>query len=242
MRARSPCADCAVRSRALCSALPPEQLARLRRLSYRRHYRPGRLILANGQQQEWVANVVSGVIKLTKALADGRQQIVGLLFAADFLGRPFRSHGSCAAEAATSVELCCFPRHTFEDLLRRERQLEQLMLERTLDQVDAAREWMFVLGRRSAEEKVAALIRLIVERMRVEPGEAPAGPPPIHCDLPLSRTEMADYLGLRLETVCRQLKRLRERGVIATAPGRGITVRDYAALERALEREDGSGG
>ena len=119
--------------------------------------------------EDWFANVLSGVVKLTKTLADGRQQIVELLFPSDFLGRPFKAGSGYVAEAATPVELCCFNRQPFEALMHEWPSLKQLFLERTLDEVEAAREWMLLLGRKSAEEKVAALILLVLRRMR-EPG------------------------------------------------------------------------
>jgi CRP/FNR family transcriptional regulator len=239
MGTRHACADCAIRNSALCRVLSAEQLARLNRVSCRRHYEPGRLIAASDQPQDWFGNVVSGVVKLTKTLSDGRQQIVGLLFPSDFLGRPFKVRSAYAAEAATHVELCCFSRQHFEQMMHGEPEMQQLLLEQTLEEVDAAREWMFVLGRKSAGEKVATLIRLIVERMRLAPCEACGEPQPLHFDLPLSRTEMADYLGLRIETVSRQLKRLRTAGVIEATAGRAITVRDVGALERMVETDGG---
>ena len=223
-----------MRRSALCCALSAEQLAVCNRIAYRKHFPAGRLI-CDVDQVDWFGIVISGVVKLTKALADGRQQIVELLFPSDFLGRPFRSGGGYAAEAASAVELCCFHRQQFESLMLEWPQLKQTFLERTLDEVDAAREWMLLLGRKSASEKVAALILLIRRRMR-EPGLAAAAQPrTVRFDLPLSRTEMADYLGLRIETVSRQLARLREAGVIAIPRGRTVVVRDLAALERMAE-------
>jgi CRP/FNR family transcriptional regulator len=219
--------------------LSAEQLARLNRVSYRRHYPAGRLIAAGEQAPDWFGNVISGVVKLTKTVPDGRQQIVGLLFPSDFLGRPFSMRSPCTAEAATAVELCCFPRRHFEELIERQPELKQLFLERMLDEVDAAREWMFVLGRKSAGEKVATLIGLMARRMRGASCEASAQPYPLHFDLPLSRTEMADYLGLRIETVSRQLKRLRDAGVIEATPGRAVTVRDVGALARMVKADGG---
>jgi len=115
--------------------------------------------------------------------------------------------------------------------------LKQLFLERTLDEVDAAREWMLLLGRKSAEEKVAAVLLLILRRMRAPERGAAAPPKSAQFDLPLSRTEMADFLGLRIETVSRQLAHLRDAGVIEIAPGRSIVVRDVAALERMAETD-----
>ena len=158
----------------MCCALSPEQLASLNRISYRRRYAAGRMI-SGPDAEDWFANVLSGVVKLTKTLPDGRQQIVELLFPSDFLGRPFRAGGGYAAEAATAVELCCFSRQHFESLMHEWPNLKQLFLERTLDEVDAAREWMLLLGRKSAEEKVAALILLVLRRMRA-PGRDAAMP------------------------------------------------------------------
>jgi CRP/FNR family transcriptional regulator, anaerobic regulatory protein len=234
MTRRNLCSECRVRRSALCCALSTEQLAACNRIAYRKHYPAGRLI-CDVDQEDWFGNVISGVVKLAKALADGRQQIVELLFPSDFLGRPFRSGGGYAAEAASAVELCCFQRQQFESLMHEWPQLKQIFLERTLDEVDAAREWMLLLGRKSASEKVAALILLILRRMRGPGLAAAAQPRTARFDLPLSRTEMADYLGLRIETVSRQLARLREAGVIAIPRGRTVVVRDLAALERMAE-------
>jgi CRP/FNR family transcriptional regulator, anaerobic regulatory protein len=239
MGRRNTCAECAVRSSALCCVLTPDQLAAFNRLAYRKRYPAGRMI-SGTDTEDWFANVLSGVIKLTKAMPDGRQQIVELLFPSDFLGRPFRASGAYAAEAATVVELCCFSRQHFESLLHEWPELKQLFLERTLDEVDAAREWMLLLGRKSAEEKVAALILLILRRMLAPRYDATTRSLTAQFDLPLSRTEMADYLGLRIETVSRQLAHLRKAGVIDTSKGRTIIVRDVAALERMTETDRSS--
>lgn len=217
--------------------LPKEQLTRLNRIAYQRRYNTGQFIMGAGQQQDWFATVLSGVVKLTKIMADGRHQIVGLLFASDFLGRPFGSTSPYGAEAATSVELCCLERQYFEDLMLNCAEMKQLFLERTLNEMDAAREWMLVLGRKTAEEKVASLILLMAKRIpSAAPGE-PLRSRTARYDLPLSRTEMAEYLGLRIETVSRQLKRLRAAGVLDTANGRSIVVHDIDGLARIAGKE-----
>jgi CRP/FNR family transcriptional regulator len=177
------------------------------------------------------------VVKLTLTLSDGRQQIVGLLFASDFLGRPFKDRAPYTAEAATVVELCCFGRRHFEQLIEEQPAARRLYIERMLDAVDAARDWMLLLGCKSAEERVATLILLIARRRRVAWCESCARGQPLHFDLPLSRTDMAEYLGLRIETVSRQLRRLGAAGVIETPNRRSLTVRDLAALERIVEQQ-----
>lgn len=215
----------------MCRALTAQQLARLNRVSYRKQYPPGQLIAGIDVTEHWCATILSGVIKLTKSLPDGRQQIVGLLFQSDFLGRPFRVASPYAAETATAVQLCCFSRQHFEELLHEQVELKQLFLERALDEVDAARDWMLLLGRKNAQEKVAAFILSMLRRMRPAEGLCVESQQR-QFDLPVSRTDMADYLGLRIETVSRQLKRLQTSGLIETGLGRAITVRDVQALER----------
>jgi hypothetical protein len=86
-----PCSECAVRDTALCRVLTTQQLARLNRRSYRRYYPAGQMIAGATATENWYATVLSGVVKLSKTLSDGRQQIVALLFPRDFIGRPYRA-------------------------------------------------------------------------------------------------------------------------------------------------------
>src|SRR5215510_13423647 len=169
MQRRVACIDCAVRESAVCEELIPERLTKLNRHYHHKRYPVGQVITGMSAGEDWCATIVSGVIKLTNSLPDGRQQIVGLLFPADFLGRPFKTTSPYAAETATDVELCCFSRRYFEQLLVEQPDLKQLYLERTLDQVDAAREWMLSLGCKTASEKVSPFTPMIPSR----PGRSP---------------------------------------------------------------------
>jgi CRP/FNR family transcriptional regulator len=221
-----------VRSSALCRALSAQHLTELNHHSYRKRYPPGQLIAGMTPDHDWFAIVVSGAIKLTKSLPDGRQQIVALLFPSDFLGRPFGPASWHTAEAAMAVELCCFSRHYFERLMQDQAGLKQLFLERTLEELELARDWILRLGRSTAREKLAAFILLMWRRIRAPGCEPCARLQAQPFDLPLSRSEIGDYLGLRIETVSRQLKALEAAGAIETGPGRGISVKDEQALER----------
>lgn len=237
MSKRRSCTDCTVRHGAICGPLPREQLSRLGRVAYQRRYSAGQFIAGAGQKQDWYATILSGVVKLTKAMPDGRQQIVGLLFEQDFLGRPFARASSYGAEAATTVDLCCLERPHFEELMQSCPQMKQLFLERTLNEVDAAREWMLLLGRKTAREKVASLILLLAQRMPPPPIAHSTPGPGLHLELPLSRADIAEYLGLRLETVSRQIQYLRETGIVDTKRRRGIVVHDIAELARLAVKE-----
>jgi CRP/FNR family transcriptional regulator len=231
---RIKCQGCAVRTAALCSEVGDECANALGRAFHRRRVPAGQVIYSSDQKSKVFAVIISGVVKLTNVRPDGRQQIVGLQFPADFVGRPYLGTSNLLAEAASNLELCCFSGDAFESIMHRHPELEGALLKRTLDSLDNAREWMFMLGRKTAHERVASLILMIAERMthpssRKEPLEI------CRFESPLSRTEMADCLGLRLETVSRQLAVLKQRGVLASSRNRTFDVRSMSELRRWSE-------
>ena len=172
-------------------------------------------------------------------LADGRRQMVGLLFPSDFLGRPGRATAAHDAEAVGDVTLCTFDRRRFETILAQSPALEQRLLQMTFDELDAAREWMLLLGRKTAEEKIASFIALAGRRAgMLDPARPTEGQA---FDLPLSREDIAEYLGLTIETVIRQVGHLKKAGLIELKSARRLVVHDYAALLDAAG-DDADGG
>lgn len=222
------CSDCAVRDRALCSALSDDELGALNALGRRRRLARGETLAWAGDESLVCANVLSGVLKLGGSTADGREQIVGLAYPADFVGRPFADTMDFTVTALTEAELCVFPRRAFERMLEDHARLERLLLQRTLAALDEARERMVALVRRPAAAKVAGFLIDMADRTG---GCRATLFGPVTFDLPLSRGEMAEVLGLTIETVSRQLTRLKAAGAIALPGLRGITIRDRAALE-----------
>ena len=85
------------------------QVKKLAQIAHRKKISAGQTIISDEEPVDFFANVISGAVKLTKTLPDGRQQIVGLLFAPDFLGRAYSKNNPYTAEAATDVEICTFP-------------------------------------------------------------------------------------------------------------------------------------
>ena len=224
------CKTCAIRHRGLCSAANPEALAELGRIANTHHYTIGQTIISEGVAVDFVANVVSGIVKLTKTMPDGRQQIVGLLFPSDFVGRVFAKSWEFSAEAASDVELCRLNRKAFEAIADRHPDLKQRLLASTLDELDAAREWMLLLGCKSADEKVASFLMLLVRRsidMRCGPEAQPVDP---IFELPVNRADIAGYLGMTVETVSRQISRLKAEGIIELIDLHHYTVPDLNRL------------
>ncbi len=218
------CADCAVRDSALCASLADNELEALNAIARHKMIPRGQVFVWEGEMSTLCANIVSGVLKVTSATADGREQIVGLLFAGDFVGQPFRAETSLTVTALSDADLCIYPRRGFETVLDDHAKLERMLLQRTMAALDDARARMLSLGRKSAEERVAGFLLEMVDRCA---GEAD----PDSCDLPLTRGQMADVLGLTIETVSRQLTNLKGAGLISLLAGRGVTVLDRPGLE-----------
>lgn len=232
---RLSCRGCAIRSRALCRALPDTTLQQINRLSRRRRVPAGRALFNDEEAAKFVATVLSGVAKVSVSLPDGRTQVVGLHFPSDFIGRPFAGSIPPLTEAATDVELCYFERSRFEALLAEHKGLEELFVRQMTRELDTAREWMLLLGHKSAEERIASLLLLCLRRLAPNDCEAPERAEEVRFLLPLSRTEIAQFLGLTIETVSRMLKRLSVDGVIGIETGRGVVVRDREELGRRAE-------
>lgn len=221
------CEACEARHRGICGALSPDQLLGLSKTSSKQKIEAGAELVGDQETIDHYSNVLGGVVKLTKTLSDGRQQIVGLQFAPDFLGRPFRSESAINAEAATDVALCSFPKATIERMMKESPGLEHLLLTQTLKELDEARDWMVTLGRKTAAEKVASFLLLIARNIDpTAPTRSGAS-----FDLPLTRADIADFLGLTIETVSRQLTRLRTDGVIRIENNRHVVVDNMARLE-----------
>jgi len=225
------CQSCAIRHRALCAELRTDELENLNAIARFKTISAGQTIASPLDFKVTYANIMSGVVKLSKVLPDGRAQIVGLQFASDFLGRPFKQTCTYFAQTATDVELCTFNKTGFENLLLKFPGLEHRLLEHTLDELDAAQEWMLLLGRKTAREKLASFLCMVGNR-GVDLGcHAPAIANFAKFDLPLTRADIADFLGLTTETVSRQMSKFKSEGLIRLEGGRTVVVPNLAMLE-----------
>ena len=232
------CADCPIRHRAVCARCNADELEELDTIKYYRSYEAGQPIVWSGDAMDFVGSVVSGVATLTQTMEDGRTQMVGLLLPSDFVGRPGRSGAAYNVVATNNVMMCCFRKKPFEEMMARTPHIAHRLLEMTLDELDAAREWMLVLGRKTAREKIASLLSIIARR----DASLVKGPlDRVEFELPLTREAMADYLGLTLETVSRQISALKKDGVIQLEGKRHVTVPD---MDRLMDEtgDDTDGG
>ena len=233
------CGDCPIRHRAVCARTEADELLRLEGMKYYRSFQAGQTVVWSGDRMDFVASVVTGIATLTQTMEDGRRQMVGLLLPSDFVGRPGRSVAAYDVTAVTDLVMCCFRKKPFEEMMNETPHVAQRLLEMTLDELDAAREWMLLLGRKTARERIASLLAIIARRDATLKLKTARGA--MHFELPLTREEMADYLGLTLETVSRQMSALRKDAVIDLEGKRRVMIPDF---HRLLEEtgDDSDGG
>lgn len=238
MYEHSNCDECPIRHRAVCAQCEKDELEELEAIKYYRSFEAGQTIIWSGDPMSFVGSVVSGIASLTQTMEDGRTQMVGLLLPSDFVGRPGRDNAPYDVVATTDLVMCCFRKKPFEELMASTPHIAQRLLQMTLDELDAAREWMLVLGRKTAREKIASLLSIIARRDASIQKSGMTGP--IVFDLPLTREAMADYLGLTLETVSRQISALKKDQVISLEGKRHVTIPDMGRLmEEAGDDTDG---
>lgn len=218
------CEQCLVRNRAICSALDGNEIGALNAIGRHRTLSPGESLIWEGDDSLLVANVMEGVLKLSTGTEDGREQIVGMVFPSDFIGRPFGATTSHGVTALTEAKVCVFNRRDFDAFAREHPALEHKLLQRTLAELDRTRRWMLLLGRKSASEKVASFLLEMADRTATPGCETLALPDEIRLDLPVSRQQIADVLGLTIETVSRQFTRLKTDGVIDLPSRRQVII------------------
>ncbi len=225
------CRSCEVRHKGICGALKPEELLELSKHTRLVDYSAGQELSADSEAVLSYASIMHGVVKLTKMLEDGRQQVVGLQFAPDLIGRMFSSKNHFNAEAASNVQVCRMPKPALERLIKANPELEHKLLEQALRELDEARDWMVTLGRKTAAEKVACFLYLIATH--IDPNYIGGDFENISFELPLTRADIADFLGLTIETVSRQFTKLRADGVIEISVNRHVDVPDLRLLKKS---------
>ena len=228
------CDECTVRNRVICAALDADEIAALNAIGRHRTLAPGESLIWEGEESLLVANVVEGVLKLSAGTQDGREQIVGVVYPSDFIGRPFGATTDHSVTAMTKARVCVFARGAFDAFARAHPALEHRLLEHALAELDRTRGWMLLLGRKSAGEKVASFLLELTERLGDTGCEASFAPDDRRTlELPFSRQQIADVLGLTIETVSRQLTRLKTAGIITLPSRREVVIESLARLAEA---------
>jgi len=203
-----PCASCDARSLSVCNAIPDAELAQLAAIAVVMEVPAGQCFIDEGEPATCFFNVTAGTAKLFKLLPDGRRQITGFVGPGHFLGLAVSDTYAFSAEAIERVRYCRFQRSRLRALLDDFPLMEKRLLEVAANELVAAQEQMLLLGRKTARERVASFM-LLQSRQGM-----PCGQSRRQFSLPMTRSDIADYLGLTIETVSRTLTRLRSDGLI----------------------------
>jgi len=220
-----PCANCGARPLGVCADLKGHELQSMACASETVTAQPGQALFHEGDPNPFVFNVVDGAVKLYRLLPDGRRQITGFLFQGDFLGLGGRGASSFTAEALTPLNACRFRRNDFDQLLNALPALEHRLVALAGDELMAAQEQIVLLGRKTARERLASFLTRLAER------QVQLGGPEGHVHLPMTRLDIADYLGLTIETVSRVFTQFKTSGLIKLLPGNDVALPDPAALK-----------
>jgi CRP-like cAMP-binding protein len=213
--------------RAVPGAFAPDDFAMLDRLGTVVPLRREQPLFHEADPAEHYFKVISGAVRSCNLLADGRRHVGDFFLAGDFIGFNAASTYIFTAEAVTETVVVRYSRRHFDAIAWREPHIVRHLLELACKSLSAAHSQMVLLGRKTAEERIASFILDLVVRNGVDD----------RIMLPMSRTDIGDHLGLTMETVSRTFAQLRKDGVIELKSSHDVTIRDRAALE-ALAQAD----
>ena len=191
---------------------------------WRKGLEPFRLI-EEGEPAECVFTVLEGILKLYKLMPDGRRQVTGFLIPGDFVGLAFGESYIYTAEAVVEGAACRFTRNQFHRMMEEFPALEGRLLSKVSTELAAAQEQMLLLGRKTARERLATFLLGLARRMNRSAGE--------QVRLPMGRADIADFLGLTVETVSRTFTAMRKAGYLSTVDKHGVVITDLDRLREA---------
>jgi CRP-like cAMP-binding protein len=202
----------------------------LQRIGIRLRFARGETIFSEGDEAKYSYKVVSGAIRLCKHLADGRRQIAGFVLPGEYCGFMHLDEHRFTAESTGDTVLIAYPQRQIEVLAQEMPSVQKRLTGFLANRLKSMQDHVVLLGRLTARERVASLLLLLAKRAGHEP-HAPVA-------LPMSRQDMADYLGLTIETVCRVLSDLKRLHVIELPDLHVLRIRDLDGLSAVAEGLD----
>ena len=225
-----PCQGCEVRDKAVCGVLDCADLARFKSMGWTLKLTAGQALFHEGDPVTRVFTLTRGTLKLYKLLADGRRQVTGFLHPGDFLGISVEDEHAFTAQALENAQLCWIPSERFDDFVEDEAAMERELYRMAAHELAAAQEQFVLHGRKTAKERIASFL-LSLERKSRRPREGAAG----RVRLPMSRSDIADYLGLTKETVSRVISVLKRDHIIRLQELNCVQILDREKLEQIAE-------
>ena len=221
----APCKVCAIRHAASESRLNEQDAAHLFTIASYVQLTSGQLLFAESEPAENLYTVIEGTMRLCKMMPDGRRQITGFLFPGDFLGL---ADDDVYAYTAEAVGRCSLYRYSFvqlRQLMERYPDMEHKLCAIARHELAEAQDQLLLLGRKTARERVASFLVMLLDRA------ARHGQEGNRLTMPMTREDIADYLGMATETISRTFTEFRSEGLIASDHVKDITLLEQDTLE-----------
>ena len=219
-----PCCKCFARSTTLCASLADANMHRLYSRATERSFAAGKFIVRQEQAADFVFSIRSGYAAMFRLTAGGKRQILAFVFPGDFIGFTSEDNYHYGISTISSGEVCCFERNALEALIEEFPEMDRKLRFTLIRAMDATYELLFALGRKDAIQKVASFVWYINYRLRK------LGEPDDLVHLPMSRADIADCLGLTIETVSRVFTTLKQSGVIRLHGANDVEIIDMQQL------------
>src|SRR5215471_11601485 len=189
-------------------------------------------VFVEGDAASHVYRVETGAVALFKVLADGRRQVVGFAYPGDLIGLGAEGEHVMNAQAIKPTRLRCLPVAALNQLAGQDPRLGFKLYEAVARELAATRDLLLTTGQRSAIERVVSFL-LALSRRNERNGQDPC-----KFDLPMTRADIADFLGLTIETVSRTFTRLKGMGLIELPQTSSVHIADKVKLAALAGGED----
>lgn len=227
------CLQCSVRHLSVCSALSCDEVQALANLTVSVPLPMGTTLARSGEARTHVYTLTEGALRLVRTLSDGRRQVNGFVLPGDYLGLSGSDHHRFDIEAIADSQVCRVPLSQMKELRQRFPHLERKLLQRACQELDTAQDNALALARLQPTEKLADFL------VRLAAREAALGQAVNQVSLPMGRSDIADHLGLTMETVSRTFTKLRQQGLIALPQLNLVEILDFPALQKLASDELG---
>ena len=219
------CSLCKIRSYSFCRCLKEEELQIFADISFEKEFSDKENIFLQQEDSKNLYNITEGNIKIYQLLSDGRVQIIGFLYPGDFFGSCQKGKYNYSAEAIGDVRVCVFQEEILNKHLEKNIKLAKELLNITSHELTLAQDRIAVLGKLKANERVAKfLLNVSNQRARINWKDNPIS-------LPMTRQNIADYLGLTIETVSREITQLKISNIIKILNSKQIYINDKEKLK-----------
>ena len=219
------CTICKVRTYSFCRCLDGEKLNYFSKVSFEKNFSNKENIFLQNDSSTYLYNITEGNVKIYQLLDDGRIQITGFLYPGDFFGSYKNNKYNYCAESIGDLKTCVFDQKILDKYLDENPVLAKELLNKTSFELTLAQDRLTVLGKLNALERIAKfLLNISEQRKRIGWQNNPIS-------LPMSRQDVADYLGLTIETVSREFSNLKASNVIKLITSKQIYLSDINMLE-----------